>query len=214
MKKVMYVLPLVMVFMAVACEETKEAGKYDNWQARNEAFIDSLQSVYDAKNDPELLSVIDSRNKSQRIFFKKLPGSVVKEDTHPFLTDSVKAFYRGMLINEQVFATAPAPRYYTSLYKSLDVFDQNFTGNDPSEFDSPLMFHVNQVIDGWVEILQWMTVGERWEVYIPWESGYGSEDSGSIPGYSTLIFDIQLSEIPRRNREIDHNSAYIRDRSN
>ena len=27
----------------VACEEVEEAGKYDNWQPRNEAFIDSIK---------------------------------------------------------------------------------------------------------------------------------------------------------------------------
>ena len=27
----------------VACEEVEEAGKYDNWVPRNEAFIDSIK---------------------------------------------------------------------------------------------------------------------------------------------------------------------------
>lgn len=34
----------------VACEEVEEAGKYDNWQARNEAFIDSLAQKVKATN--------------------------------------------------------------------------------------------------------------------------------------------------------------------
>ncbi|KAA6338167.1 FKBP-type 22 kDa peptidyl-prolyl cis-trans isomerase [termite gut metagenome] len=194
MKKIIYwLLPLLPVFMA--CEETVEVGKYDNWQARNEAFIDSLQQVYDAKTDPELLSVIDSRDKSQRLFFKKLPGSTVKENKSPFLTDSVDTFYRGMLINEKVFAKAPSPKYYTTLYKELDVFDSNFSEDNPSEFNNPATFGVSMVVSGWIEILQRMKVGERWEIYIPWRSAYGSQAYQTIPGYSTLIFDIQLEGI-------------------
>ncbi|KAA6331320.1 FKBP-type 22 kDa peptidyl-prolyl cis-trans isomerase [termite gut metagenome] len=194
-KKKIY-LPVLLLslfaFICVSCEETEEIGKYDNWQARNEAFIDSLQQVFEAKIDPELLNVVDSRNKNQKIFYKKLPDSMEKGGLPPYLTSKVTVFYRGMLINEKVFGKAPAPRYYTTLYNDLDVFDKNFTGDSYSEFDSPVSFTVSGVIDGWIEILQWMKVGERWEVYIPWESAYGTTGSGSIPGYSALIFDILL----------------------
>ena len=40
-----------------------------------------------------------------------------------------------------------------------------------------------------------MKLGERWEIYVPWKYAYGSNGSGSILGYSTLIFDIQLYDI-------------------
>jgi FKBP-type peptidyl-prolyl cis-trans isomerase FklB len=191
MKKTTYLLSL-LVLAITACEETEEVGKYDNWRARNEAFIDSLQNICDAKSDPELLSVIDQRDKSQKIFYKKLPGSAIKEVESPKLTSTVNVFYRGMLINEQVFATAPTPKYYTSLYKKLDVFDQNFTGDIPSEFDNFTTFKVSELISGWIEILQHMKIGERWEIYIPWKVAYGSEKYDVIPGYSTLIFYLQL----------------------
>jgi FKBP-type peptidyl-prolyl cis-trans isomerase FklB len=195
MKKTTYLLSFLLLTIT-ACEETEEIGKYDNWQARNEAFIDSLQNICDAKSDPELLYVIDQKDKSQRIFYKKLPGSTVKEsESSPHLTSSVGVFYRGMLINEQVFATAPIPKYYTSLYKKLDVFDQNFTGDNPSEFDNFTTFKVSEVVSGWIEILQHMKIGEQWEIYIPWKIAYGFENYDVIPGYSTLIFYLQLEKI-------------------
>ncbi|KAA6314759.1 FKBP-type 22 kDa peptidyl-prolyl cis-trans isomerase [termite gut metagenome] len=176
-KKKIY-LPVLLLSsfacMYVSCEETEETGKYDNWQARNEAFIDSLQQVYDAKTDPELLSVVDSRDKSQKIFYKKRIRAE-EETLSPYFTSKVTVFYRGMLINEE-------------------VFEQNFTEDIPSEFDTPASFIVSNVINGWIEILQRMKTGERWEVYIPWKSAYGSTGSGSIPGYSTLIFDVLLED--------------------
>ena len=38
-----FVLLLAGVF--VSCEENLEAGKYDNWQERNQAFADSIKTL-------------------------------------------------------------------------------------------------------------------------------------------------------------------------
>lgn len=195
MKKQIYLLPLLLFVLAfTSCEEKKEADKYDNWRERNEAFIDSLQNVVDSKSDPSLLYVTDSRDKKQNIFYKKITS--VDDGTSPVLTSKVRAFFRGVLLNEEVFGAAPSPRFYTKLYKQLDVFDKNFTGDDPSEFDSPTDFSLTGgVINGWTEILQHMKPGERWEVYIPYGSAYGSTANGATPAYSTLIFDIDFVKI-------------------
>jgi FKBP-type peptidyl-prolyl cis-trans isomerase FklB len=103
-----------------------------------------------------------------------------------------------MLINEAVFGAATTPRYYTKLYQSLDVFDKNFAGEEPNAFESPTTFIVNEQVYGWVEVLQRMKVGERWEIYIPWQQGYGSAGQFSILGYSTLIFDVNLVSIKKK----------------
>jgi FKBP-type peptidyl-prolyl cis-trans isomerase FklB len=73
---------------------------------------------------------------------------------------------------------------------------------DGTEFDNsvkrgePAQFPLGGVIKGWTEILQLMTVGSKWKVYIPSELGYGERGAGaSIPPYSTLIFEIDLKEI-------------------
>lgn len=135
MNKKIYLLSfLSLIFVFISCDETKDPGKFYDWQERNEAFIDSLQNVVDSKSDPSLLYVVDSRDKSQNIFFKKIRS--VNEGQSPVLTSKVKTFYRGMFINEAVFGATPSPRFYTKQYEQLDVFDENFTGDDPSEFDS------------------------------------------------------------------------------
>ena len=44
MNKKIYLLPILLLALVfVSCEETKEVSIYDNWQERNEAFIDSLK---------------------------------------------------------------------------------------------------------------------------------------------------------------------------
>ena len=40
--------------------------------------------------------------------------------------------------------------------------------------------------------MQHMCVGDKWEVYIPAEMGYGKFSQLGIPGGSTLIFEIEL----------------------
>ena len=42
-----------------------------------------------------------------------------------------------------------------------------------------------------------MKTGERWMLYIPYQSGYGTggNSSGNIPGYSALTFDLDLVEV-------------------
>ena len=73
---------------------------------------------------------------------------------------------------------------------------------DGKEFDSsyqrnqPATFPVKGVIRGWAEALQLMKVGDKWELTIPPDLGYGSQGAGSkIPPDATLIFEVELLEI-------------------
>ncbi len=67
------------------------------------------------------------------------------------------------------------------------VFDSSYRRGEPAEFP------VNGVIAGWVEALQLMTVGSKWQLYIPSELAYGPHGAGSSIGPNeTLIFDVEL----------------------
>ncbi|MDA3881855.1 MAG: FKBP-type peptidyl-prolyl cis-trans isomerase [Bacteroidales bacterium] len=76
---------------------------------------------------------------------------------------------------------------------------------DGTEFDSsykrgkPATFGVTQVIPGFSEALQLMSPGAHYIVYIPQELAYGSRSTGQIEPYSTLIFEIEMIEIPTTN---------------
>jgi FKBP-type peptidyl-prolyl cis-trans isomerase FklB len=73
---------------------------------------------------------------------------------------------------------------------------------DGTQFDSsydrgsPTTFAPNQVIKGWTEAMQLMVEGDKWEMYIPSELGYG--DRGSPPkigGGDVLIFTMEIIKI-------------------
>jgi len=85
--------------------------------------------------------------------------------------------------------------------KPTDRVRVHYTGKltDGTVFDSsvergqPAVFGVTQVIKGWTEILQKMKVGDKWEVVIPSDLGYGDRGAGgTIPPGATLIFEIEL----------------------
>ena len=48
------------------------------------------------------------------------------------------------------------------------------------------------LIEGWIIAMQQMHIGDKWELYIPAEMGYGKFSQPGIPGGSTLIFEIEL----------------------
>ena len=66
---------------------------------------------------------------------------------------------------------------------------------DSSRGGTPLAMRLNELIEGWIIGLQQMRIGDRWELYIPSEMGYGKFSQPGIPGGSTLIFDIELMAI-------------------
>ena len=72
----------------------------------------------------------------------------------------------------------------------------NYTGmlTDSTIFDSGTnsYFFIRGLIRGWQVGLREMSVGEKATLIIPASAGYGDSDNGSIPGGSTLIFEVEL----------------------
>ncbi len=68
-------------------------------------------------------------------------------------------------------------------------FDSSIDRGQPFQF----IVGVGQVIQGWDEAVLSMKVGEKREVLIPSELGYGSYGAGDvIPPHADLIFDIDI----------------------
>jgi len=88
----------------------------------------------------------------------------------PKATDTVKVHYTGKLLDGK-------------------VFDSSVQRGEPVEFP------VSGVIPGWVEALQLMPQGSKWELYIPSDLAYKDVAQGPIPPASTLIFEVELLEV-------------------
>ncbi len=93
------------------------------------------------------------------------------EGKAPVATDKVKVNYRGTLTDGT-------------------EFDSSFKRNQAAEF--PL----NGVIKCWTEGLQKVKVGGKAKLVCPYDIAYGERGSPPvIPGYSTLVFEVELLEI-------------------
>ena len=89
----------------------------------------------------------------------------------PKASDSVECYYEGRLI-------------------SGTVFDSSYQRGETATFG------VTQVIAGWVEALQLMKEGDKWQLFIPYNLAYGERGAGAqIPPFATLIFDVELIKV-------------------
>lgn len=75
--------------------------------------------------------------------------------------------------------------HYTGKTINGKKFDSSLGGVAPA-------FRLRDLIEGWIIALQQMHVGDKWELYIPADKGYGKYSQPGIPGGSTLIFEIEL----------------------
>jgi len=97
---------------------------------------------------------------------------------------------------------SPCSCHYAGTTPSLTADAINMAEADWTEFDSsykrgePTEFAPNQVIKGWTEAMQLMVEGDKWEMYIPSELGYGDTGSGDkIKGGDVLIFRMEILKI-------------------
>ena len=67
-------------------------------------------------------------------------------------------------------------------------FDSSYDRNQPLEVNMA----TPRVIPGWVEVLKLMPAGSVWEVTIPQEQAYGTQNQGQIKPFSTLIFKMEV----------------------
>ena len=66
---------------------------------------------------------------------------------------------------------------------------------DPFDSQSGRDFSLSGLIEGWKILMPYVQEGGSIKMFIPSKYGYGASGSGSIPGYSTLIFDVKLNTV-------------------
>ncbi|MGI6572537.1 MAG: FKBP-type peptidyl-prolyl cis-trans isomerase [Fermentimonas sp.] len=176
---------LCMLFSLAACD--KDESKDDPWRLDNEAQFVKIS----ANTDYTRLVSFSNRG---YIMYKELEEG---DGATPLFTDQVKVHYSGWYKYDW-----EKPDTYSddkgNVITNKIIFDSTENRNNiPSTFSvNPNARTGVGVIDGFSTALQHMQVGDKWEVWIPWGLGYGEKGYGnSIPGYTTLVFEIKLIEI-------------------
>lgn len=167
-----------------------------------EAFNDAMNNVF-AGQMPEIMP--DEANNILQTYFEKIQnekGKEAKEAGEKFLAknktrEGVVTLESGLqykILNEGSGAKPTANDtvkcHYEGRLINGQIFDSSIRRGEPAEFP------VGGVIAGWVEALQLMPVGSKWQLYIPSELAYGQHGAGAAIGPNeTLIFDVELLEI-------------------
>lgn len=202
MKKCFWFFVAFLGLSFIACSETVEIGEFEgDWDQRNYTFIDSLASMARTNQGEDVgqwkvmrtykqneSEFVGSTATAQDFVYAKIIEKGNGTES-PLFTDSVQVHYRGRLIP-------------TVSYPMGKVFDQNFYGDldaESAQWAPSSTIACNGVIEGWTTALMYMHEGDYWRLYVPEDLAYkaaGSSD-GSVPGYSTLIFDVYLRKIKK-----------------
>ncbi len=194
-----YSLFLFVALMGlVSCDETEEAGEYDNWAARNVAFIDSIATVARANESGDWkVFLVDGVNDTLQwdnqyyVYCNVIRSGDGTES--PGFSDTVLVNYRGRLIPSKT-------------YPEGNIFDESYSGQIDPEVNVSQKLNVSgsSVLRGWTTAMlrmkkgKTLASGDIWRVYIPSTLGYqGRTDVSLIPAHSTLVFDLNLVDICR-----------------
>ena len=183
---------LSLLGFASCSEKDDTVAEYANWQAKNEAYFEQAYQEHLAASSPTCF-ILKSYTKADTlkqeqlahtdfVLIDVLPSDfIVQGDktVSPIFTDEVDIHYRGNLLP-------------SLSYPSGYQFDTSFNGTFSQDRAEPSTMGVDAVLEGFATALQHMHRGDHWRVTIPYQLGYGTSDYNSIPGYSTLIFDIRL----------------------
>lgn len=122
--------------------------------------------------------------------------------------DSVIVTDSGLQYQVLTEGTGPKPTaddmvtvHYTGTLFDGTVFDSSV------ERDQPATFPLNQVIPGWTEGVQLMSVGSKYKFVIPSELAYGDTGTNIIPGHSVLTFEVELLGIESDEPAADQDEA-------
>jgi FKBP-type peptidyl-prolyl cis-trans isomerase FklB len=185
-----------------------------NQNALSQGITDVLGNKPMAMNDQELQQTLQAFQ--QKMMQKQQEAMTKKQEEMKTVAEKNKADGKKFLDDNAKKAdvkTTPSGLQYKVIKegkgdkpKDTDVVETNYRGTtiDGKEFDSSakhgssFSFPVNGVIKGWSEALKMMTVGSKWQLYVPADLAYGDEGYGEdiAPG-STLVFDVELLSIKK-----------------
>ena len=185
----LFSLLAAMLLVFASCEEVDEVPEFNNWQARNTQYIDSIADVARSGEGEWKVFLATGLDESKEwdnqyyVYCNVIQAGNGTES--PAYTDTVSVNYKGRLIPSKTY-----PQGY--------IFDSSYDGELEPEFDVPVKLKLSGTVPGFSTALQHMVAGttnsngDIWRIYIPYALGYGANATSGIPAYSTLIFDVNL----------------------
>lgn len=190
-----FLLLFLLIALASCSEDDNTVEEYPNWQETNETYWNNLytttqQAISSGDTSWKIIKSFSLQDSVATNSTDYIIVNVLNEGTGsgcPIYTDSVRIRYTGRLLP-------------STSYPDGYVFDTTNSDNTTDEDNSGVanMYlgysSSGSLVNGFATALQYMHIGDKWEIYIPWTLGYGEtqSSSSSIPAYSVLRFTVQL----------------------
>lgn len=183
-----YIWMLITALFVISCNDDDDDNSDEEWKLKNE------QAFNEIKNNSEYTE-LKSLTNAGSLYYKVLkagdPGGEKPEYTSRaevyykgtfVVTDENKSITKGDVFDSKLFENG------TPLNVALSSGAANYnSSSNPNGYMT--------VITGWQDALQHMVIGDKWEVWLPYQLAYGETASDKIPAYSTLCFEIELMKV-------------------
>lgn len=181
-------------------DDSTQVANVDNFIA---GFIAAAKEKGELMEPDSAVAYLNANMERVKAAYMEKKWADYKAQNEKFLSDNK---------NKEGVKTTPSGLQYKVLVEGkgetpadTSTVKVNYKGTliDGTEFDSsyarntPATFVVGQVIPGWTEALKMMPVGSKWQLFIPQNLAYGARATGKIKPFSTLIFEVELIEIPK-----------------
>ena len=168
-------------------------------------FAKALNDVYSKSKTDFTIEQAGSTLQEKLQSFTKKKTDAQKQETTNFLNANKKRSGVIALPNGLQYEVIKAGDPNGLKPNAIDTVVVNYIGTltNGTEFDNSFKrgqaasFPLNGVIRGWTEILQLMTKGAHWKVFIPGDLAYGENppQGSPITPNALLIFEITLEDI-------------------
>lgn len=206
---------LIVSSLLYSCKDSDDDGsnEFSNWKSRNEAYFETVRDnavneISKAKNLYQddwrqhcewraYQSYSLSQGSTANSFQDSIYVKILKTGSGsgcPLSTDSVRLFYAGRLMPSENWSEGMMFDHSGQSNIMENIFNHQ-TG-------APSSFLVSAQIRGFATALQYMHIGDMWQVFIPYKLGYDSSSSGSVPAYSTLVFTVELLQYARAGNRL------------
>jgi peptidylprolyl isomerase/FKBP-type peptidyl-prolyl cis-trans isomerase FklB len=170
-----FIMIALATFATLSCSSDDD-NHLEKWMIANQQALNAI------KTNPEYREIKSPGNEGS-IYCKVLQKGGGRDSI--YYTSTVSCYYKGWF-------AADYPQESSNI-KNGTIFDRRlFDDGAPYSFTAG-----TGVISGWKTTLQNMVKGDKWEVWIPYQLAYGRSGytEGNIPGYSTLVFEIEVVSV-------------------
>jgi peptidylprolyl isomerase/FKBP-type peptidyl-prolyl cis-trans isomerase FklB len=179
-KKIKLYALLLLAVLPVACKDDNDGD--DAWKTANEQAFNVIAANPEYTELPSLVN-------NGSLYYKVLKKG---EGTKPiYYTSAVQIYYKAWYV-----AADPDKHIVPGTVCGQRLFDDG----------TPLAFLVNDsgLLEGWRTALQYMTQGDKWEIWVPQRLNYyigGTYVSAipsflsAIPAYTTLACEIEVVNV-------------------